>query len=53
VWSQQRREANGSRLLEVHGKLQKEAGVTHVVASRLVDKTRLLGSLVTHSRDFR
>jgi error-prone DNA polymerase len=53
VWSSQRREANGSRLLEVQGKLQKEAGVIHVVASQLVDKTRLLGSLVTHSRDFR
>jgi error-prone DNA polymerase len=53
VWSRQRREANGSRLLEVQGELQKEAGVTHVVANRLVDKSRMLGSLVTHSRDFR
>jgi error-prone DNA polymerase len=53
VWSRQRREANGSRLLEVQGQLQKEAGVTHVVARKLVDKTRLLGSLITHSRDFR
>ena len=53
VWSHQRREANGSRLLEVQGVLQKEAGVTHVVANHLVDKTRMLGSLVTHSRDFR
>jgi hypothetical protein len=33
--------------------LQKEAGVTHVVARRLVDRTRLLGNLVTQSRDFR
>jgi error-prone DNA polymerase len=53
VWSRQRREANGSRLLEVQGELQKESGVTHVVAKKLVDKTRLLGSLVTQSRDFR
>jgi error-prone DNA polymerase len=53
VWSRQRRAANGSRLLEVQGELQKEAGVTHVVANKLVDKTRMLGSLVTHSRDFR
>jgi hypothetical protein len=33
--------------------LQKEAGVTHVVAKKLADRTRMLGSLVTHSRDFR
>jgi error-prone DNA polymerase len=53
VWSAQRRVANGSRLLEVAGELQKESGVTHVVAKKLADRTRLLGSLVTHSRDFR
>ena len=53
VWSAQRRIANGSRLLEVSGTLQKEAGVTHVVARKLADRTRMLGSLVTHSRDFR
>jgi error-prone DNA polymerase len=53
VWSRARRVANGSRLLEVHGKLQREGLVTHVVAKRLVDLTPLLGSLVTHSRDFR
>jgi error-prone DNA polymerase len=53
VWSRARRIANGSRLLEVHGQLQKEGGVTHVVARRLVDRTPLLGDLVTHSRDFR
>jgi error-prone DNA polymerase len=53
VWSAQRRIANGSRLLEVSGELQKESGVTHVVAKKLADRTRLLGSLVTHSRDFR
>ncbi len=53
VWSRARRVANGSRLLEVHGLLQKEGQVTHVVAKRLVDRTPLLGELVTHSRDFR
>jgi error-prone DNA polymerase len=53
VWSAQRRIANGSRLLEVSGTLQKEAGVTHVVAKKLADRTRMLGALVTHSRDFR
>jgi error-prone DNA polymerase len=53
VWSRARRIANGSRLLEVHGMLQKEGLVTHVVAQRLVDRTRMLGSLVVQSRDFR
>jgi len=37
----------------VHGLLQKEGGVTHVVARSLVDRTQLLGSVVTRSRDFR
>ena len=53
VWSRARRIANNSRLLEVHGLLQKEGGVTHVVARTLVDRTRLLGNVVTQSRDFR
>jgi error-prone DNA polymerase len=53
VWSRARRIANGSRLLEVHGMLQKEGLVTHVVARKLVDRTRMLGTLVTQSRDFR
>jgi error-prone DNA polymerase len=53
VWSRARRIANGARLLEVHGMLQKEGLVTHVVAQRLVDRTRMLGTLVTQSRDFR
>jgi error-prone DNA polymerase len=53
VWSRARRIANNSRLLEVHGQLQREGGVTHVVARRLVDRTALLGAVVTRSRDFR
>jgi error-prone DNA polymerase len=53
VWTAQRRIANGSRLLEVSGELQKESGVTHVVAKKLADRTRMLGSLITQSRDFR
>jgi error-prone DNA polymerase len=53
VWSNARRIANGSRFLEVHGQLQKEGLVTHVVARELVDRTRMLGTLVTRSRDFR
>src|SRR5688572_27248850 len=53
VWSRARRIASGSRLLEVEGMLQKEGAVTHVVARRLVDRTPMLGELVTYSRDFR
>ncbi|MEJ0084311.1 MAG: error-prone DNA polymerase [Pseudomonadota bacterium] len=53
VWERARRIANGSRLLEVHGMLQKEGLVTHVVAAKLVDRTAMLGELVTYSRDFR
>jgi error-prone DNA polymerase len=53
VWSRARRIANNSRLLEVRGMLQKEAEVVHVVAKRLVDRTALLGNVVTQSRDFR
>ena len=41
VWSRARRIASGSRLLEVHGMLQKEGLVTHVVAQKLVDRSML------------
>jgi error-prone DNA polymerase len=57
VWesiaSQQRRALLESRLLEVHGELQSQEGVTHLIARRLIDRTRLLGQLLTRSRDFR
>jgi error-prone DNA polymerase len=53
VWSRARRIASNSRLLEVHGMLQKEGLVTHVVARTLVDRSCLLGNVVTQSRDFR
>jgi error-prone DNA polymerase len=56
VWSRlverQRRELLSSRLLGVTGKLQREGDVIHLVARRLTDYTRLLGTLVTASRDF-
>ncbi|MBV9344779.1 MAG: error-prone DNA polymerase [Gammaproteobacteria bacterium] len=42
-----------SRLLEVHGELQQQEGVTHLIAHRLIDRTALLGALTTRSRDFR
>jgi error-prone DNA polymerase len=53
VWSRARRVASNSRLLEVQGMLQKEGGVIHVVVRRFVDRTHLLGNVVTQSRDFR
>ena len=53
VWSRARRIASGSRLLEVAGMLQKEGGVTHVVAQKLFDRSPMLGTIVTQSRDFR
>jgi len=57
VWERiartQRRALLESRLLEVHGELQQQQGVTHLIARRLIDRTRLLGSLLTRSRDFR
>ncbi|HYC45939.1 MAG TPA: error-prone DNA polymerase [Burkholderiales bacterium] len=56
VWNdlveRQRRELLGARLLGVEGYMQKEGGVIHLVARRLVDHSRLLGRLVTESRDF-
>ena len=56
VWSKlverQRRELLGARLMGVEGKLQREGGVIHLVAHRLTDHTRLLGTLATASRDF-
>jgi len=47
-----RREILQGRLLEVRGRLQKEHGVIHLIAGRLIDRTELLGRLETSSRDF-
>ncbi len=56
VWSQvferHRAALLGARLLGVEGEIQREAGVTHLVARRLRDYSGLLGGLVTRSRDF-
>jgi error-prone DNA polymerase len=56
VWEQvgrtQRRALLDSSLLEVHGVLQQQDGVTHLIARRLIDRSRLLGELLTRSRDF-
>ncbi|HZO22298.1 MAG TPA: error-prone DNA polymerase [Steroidobacteraceae bacterium] len=52
VGRQQRRAMLESRLLEVHGELQYQEGVRHLIARRLVDRSALLGELLTRSRDF-
>ena len=56
VWERvgraQRRALIESRLLEVHGELQHQDGVMHVIARRLIDRSALLGQLTTRSRDF-
>jgi error-prone DNA polymerase len=36
----------------VHGVIEREGEVVHLVARRLVDHSALLGRLVTRSRDF-
>jgi error-prone DNA polymerase len=48
----QRREMLASRLMTVYGQVQREGDVVHLVASRLVDHSTLLGRLTTRSRDF-
>ena len=48
----QRRILLGARLMGVWGRLQREQGVMHLVAARLVDYSELLGGLATRSRDF-
>jgi error-prone DNA polymerase len=56
VWNdlaeRQQRELLGSRLMEVHGRLEREGEVTHLIAARLADRSHLLGDLMTKSRDF-
>jgi error-prone DNA polymerase len=52
VAERQRRALVGARLLGVAGELQIEGEVVHVIAHRLVDLSRWLGSLSAPSRDF-
>jgi len=52
VGREQRRAMIESRLLEVQGELQRQEGVMHVIAKRLIDRSALLGELLTRSRDF-
>jgi error-prone DNA polymerase len=52
VADRQRRELLSARLLAVHGVVERQGRVVHLVANRLVDHSRLLGSLLVRSRDF-
>jgi error-prone DNA polymerase len=56
VWEQvgreQRQALVDSRLLEVHGEWQRQDEVMHLIARRLIDRTKMLGELLTRSRDF-
>lgn len=52
IGDEYRRPLVESRLLEVHGELQRQEGVMHVVARRLIDRSPMLGELITRSRDF-
>jgi error-prone DNA polymerase len=56
VWNsvavQQRAALLESRLLEVHGKLQREGDVQHVIARQLTNLSPLLGDLTVASRNF-
>jgi error-prone DNA polymerase len=56
VWNrvavEQRAALLESRLLEVHGKLQREGDVQHVIAQRLTNLSSMLGDLMVVSRNF-
>ncbi len=56
VWSslveRQRRELLGARLLGVHGAIERDGDVVHVVARRLADHSALVGQLDAPARDF-
>ena len=52
VGREQRRALIESRLLEVQGELQRQEGIQHLIARRLIDRSELLGELLTRSRDF-
>jgi error-prone DNA polymerase len=52
VAENQRRALLGSQLLAVHGTVERQGEVVHLIAGRLVDHSALLGGLVARSRDF-
>jgi error-prone DNA polymerase len=52
VSENQRRALLGSHLMAVHGVIERQGEVVHLVAGKLEDHSALLGRLVTQSRDF-
>jgi len=52
VVERQRREVVGSRLVGIHGTIEREGDVVHLVVGRIIDLSHLLGRLQTRSRDF-
>ncbi len=48
----QRQELVNAKLMGIYGVWQKQSGICHLLASRLVDLTALLDDLPTRSRDF-
>jgi error-prone DNA polymerase len=56
VWGRsavaQRRTLLGAQLMAVHGHIEREGEVIHLVAGKLVDYTHLLNNLITRSRNF-
>ena len=52
LFEQQRRILLGARLLGVFGQISRQGRVVHLVASRVVDHSALLGTLEASSRDF-
>jgi len=53
VWERNRRVARSASVILAHGRLQKEAGVIHVLVTRLEDLSAKLAELHATSRDFR
>lgn len=52
VVERQRREVVGSRMVGIHGTIEREGEVVHLVVGRIIDLSHLLGRLQTSSRDF-
>lgn len=52
LFEQQRRILLGAQLMGVFGQISRQGRVVHLIASRVVDHSGLLGALATHSRDF-
>jgi error-prone DNA polymerase len=56
VWGRsavaQRRVLLGAQLMAVHGHVEREGEVIHLIAGKLVDHSPLLGNLLARSRDF-